>query len=145
MITRDRFEKILDAIASGTPIANARNRFELICSAIAEKIGNSGGVTNISLDTVWTGTLVYGTPATLPDTVDMTTDGILYFCTSDNATMQITKSQLASGNIVSIGYNTQSGYQWYLIIYTPESRTLTIDNLSGGAASIISIKELKVS
>lgn len=43
MITRDRFEKIMDAIASGTAISNARNRFELICSAIAEAIGNAGG------------------------------------------------------------------------------------------------------
>lgn len=43
MITRDRFEKIMNAIASGTAIANARNRFELICSAIAEAIGNAGG------------------------------------------------------------------------------------------------------
>ena len=42
MITRDRFEKIMDAIASGTAISNARNRFELICSAIAEAIGNAG-------------------------------------------------------------------------------------------------------
>ena len=43
MITRDRFEKIMDAIASGTAISNARNRFELICSAIATAIGNAGG------------------------------------------------------------------------------------------------------
>lgn len=43
MITRDRFEKIMDAIASGTAISNARNRFELICSAIAEAIGSAGG------------------------------------------------------------------------------------------------------
>lgn len=144
MITRDRFEKILDAIASGTPIANARNRFELICSAIAEKIGNSGGVTSISLESVWTGALAYDTPATLPDTVDMSTDGILYLCTAD-ATMQITKSQLASGNEMTISFNNQPGAQWYLITYTAATRSIAITNNSYGAPNIVSIKELKVS
>lgn len=43
MISRDRFEVILESISKGTAISNARNRFELICSAIAEAIGNAGG------------------------------------------------------------------------------------------------------
>lgn len=43
MISRDRFEVILESISKGNAISNARNRFELICSAIAEAIGNAGG------------------------------------------------------------------------------------------------------
>ena len=41
-MTRDRFEKILTAISTGTAITDARNRFEKICSAIASKIGEGG-------------------------------------------------------------------------------------------------------
>lgn len=43
MITRDRFEVILNAISTGEAITNARNRLELLFSKIAEKIGESGG------------------------------------------------------------------------------------------------------
>jgi hypothetical protein len=43
MISRDRFEVILNAIANGTPITNARNRLEKIFSAIAENMGGGGG------------------------------------------------------------------------------------------------------
>lgn len=143
MISRDRFEKILEAISTGVPLNDARNRFEMICSKIAEKIGGGGGVSGVSLETVWTGTFAYGTPVTIPDTVDMTTDGILYLCTTDT-TMQITKSQLATGNELAIGYNTQSGSQWYFITYTSGNRTLTITNNSVGTSNITSIKELKV-
>ena len=43
MISRDRFEVILESISKGTAIENARNRLEMIFSAIAEKIGTGGG------------------------------------------------------------------------------------------------------
>ena len=43
MITRDRFEVILNAISTGEAITNARNRLELLFSKIAVKIGESGG------------------------------------------------------------------------------------------------------
>lgn len=43
MISRDRFELILEAIANGEALASTRNRLEVIFSKIAEKIGTSGG------------------------------------------------------------------------------------------------------
>lgn len=72
MITRDRFEKIMDAIASGTAISNARNRFELICSAIAEAIGNAGGGggTTVIRDVIGT----YDSPSTQYDYIETTKD-----------------------------------------------------------------------
>ena len=45
MIPRNRLEVILKAISTGTVINDARNRFELIMSAIADKISHSGGTT----------------------------------------------------------------------------------------------------
>ena len=45
MITRDRFEIMLNAIATGTVIADARTRVEKLVSAIADKISHSGGTT----------------------------------------------------------------------------------------------------
>ena len=45
MIPRNRLEVILKAISTGTVITDARNRFELIMSAIADKISHSGGTT----------------------------------------------------------------------------------------------------
>ena len=60
MIPRNRLEVILKAISTGTVISDARNRFELIMSAIADKISHSGGTTysstKISGDS-YTGTL----------------------------------------------------------------------------------------
>lgn len=55
MITRERFEVILNSIANGEPIANARNRLELLFSAIAEKIGSSGSGGGYSTNEVDTG------------------------------------------------------------------------------------------
>ena len=54
-MTRDRFEKILTAISTGTAITDARNRFEKICSAIASKIGEGGSGGNYSTSEVDTG------------------------------------------------------------------------------------------
>lgn len=71
MITRDRFEKIMDAIASGTAISNARNRFELICSAIAEAIGNAGGGgTTVTRDVIGT----YDSPSSQYTYIETTKD-----------------------------------------------------------------------
>lgn len=71
MITRDRFEKIMDAIASGTAIANARNRFELICSAIATAIGSAGGGgTTITKEVIGT----YDNPSTQTSYIETTKD-----------------------------------------------------------------------
>ncbi len=54
MISRDRFEVILNAIANGTPIANARNRLEKIFSAIAENMGGGGGGSAITREAIGT-------------------------------------------------------------------------------------------
>lgn len=71
MITRDRFEKIMDAIASGTAISNARNRFELICSAIAEAIGSAGGGgTTVTRDVIGT----YDSPSSQYTYIETTKD-----------------------------------------------------------------------
>lgn len=40
---RDRFEVLLNSIATLTPITNPRNRFEILISAIAQAIGGAGG------------------------------------------------------------------------------------------------------
>lgn len=52
MISRDRFEVILESISKGTAIENARNRLEMIFSAIAEKIGTGGGGSTVTRTTL---------------------------------------------------------------------------------------------
>lgn len=155
MITRDRFEKIMDAIASGTAISNARNRFELICSAIATAIGNAGsGGAGVTKEVIgeWTiptdGTYFqnsYTTTKPMSDydyliiTVETFQSTVLSF--NDIIAEYSAGNRLAYIKPANLG-SSSAGVQWVICTFT-DSTTITVNEgpaNSGWITKIVGIK-----
>lgn len=158
MITRDRFEKIMDAIASGTAISNARNRFELICSAIATAIGNAGGGGGVTKDVIgeWTiptdGTYFknsYTTTKSMADydylivTVEtfQSGSGVTLTAFNDHIVEYSEGNRLAIPKPASLG-STSAQLNWVMCTFT-DSTTITVNegpSNSGWITKIVGIK-----